>query len=108
MMWYGRYNFLLSDKTQTLAAILLPHLVDETDAQGKFDSMDEQVTYLIGRQDKYTLARYRPSIARFLAWRLPAARSQARTWTNNLAAFQQAAWKDLPHPGSSPCRREPA
>ena len=40
MMWYGRYNFLLSDKTQTLAAILLPHLVDQADAQGKFDSME--------------------------------------------------------------------
>jgi hypothetical protein len=25
MMWYGRHNFLLSDKTQTLAASLLPH-----------------------------------------------------------------------------------
>ena len=38
MMWYGRRNFLLSDKTQTLAAILLPHMVDERTREVKFDT----------------------------------------------------------------------
>ena len=59
MMWYGRRNFLLSDKAQTLAAILLPHLVDAADALDQFDTIDQQVTSLIGQQDRYTLEGYR-------------------------------------------------
>ncbi len=98
MMWYGRYNFLLSDQTQTLAAILLPHLVDETDAQGKFDSVDKQVTYLIGRQDKYSLAQYRSVNRQVFGMEAPTARDLKENLASHLAAFQQAAWKDLPQP----------
>jgi len=56
MMWFGRHNFLLSDKTQTLAAIALPNLVETAGETHRFETIDGLVTYLIGRQDKYTLA----------------------------------------------------
>jgi hypothetical protein len=98
MMWYGRHNFLLSDQTQTLAAILLPHLVDETNAQAKFDSLDKQVTYLIGRQDKYTLAMYRSVNRKVFGMEAPSVRDLKDNLASHLAAFQQTAWKDLPRP----------
>jgi hypothetical protein len=98
MMWYGRHNFLLSDKTQTLAAILLPHLVEEARATAKFDSMDRVVTYLIGVQDKYSLAGYRSVNRKIFGTEAPGFKELSANLDNNLAAFQQAAWTDLPAP----------
>jgi hypothetical protein len=98
MMWYGRHNFLLSDKTQTLAAILLPHLVEEAHATAKFDSMDRAVTYLIGVQDKYTLAGYRSVNRKVFGTEAPGFKELSANLDNNLAAFQQAAWTVLPAP----------
>jgi hypothetical protein len=98
MMWYGRHNFLLSDKTQTLAAILLPHLVDEAHVASKFDSMDGMVTYLIGRQDKYTLAGYRSVNRKVFGTEAPGFHELSANLDGNVAAFQQTAWKDLPAP----------
>jgi len=91
MMWYGRHNFLLSDKTQTLAAILLPHLVDDAHEGSRFDSMDAVVTYLIGRQDKYTLAGYRSVNRKVFGTEAPGFNELSANLDGNLAAFQQAA-----------------
>ena len=98
MMWYGRHNFLLSDKTQTLAAILLPHLVEGAHEGGRFDSLDALVTYLIGRQDKYTLAGYRAVNRKVFGTEVPAFHELSANLDDNLAAFQRAAWSDLPTP----------
>jgi hypothetical protein len=98
MMWYGRHSFLLSDKTQTLAAILLPHLVEEAHATTKFESMDKVVTYLIGRQDKYTLAGYRSVNRKIFGTEAPSVRELSANLDGDLAAFQRAAWSDLPKP----------
>jgi hypothetical protein len=98
MMWYGRRNFLLSDKTQTLAAILLPHLVDAARVRTEFDSMDGVVTYLIGRQDKYTLAGYRSVNQKVFGTAAPGFQELSANLDNNLAAFQRTAWTDLPAP----------
>jgi hypothetical protein len=98
MMWYGRHNFLLSGKTQTLAAILLPHLVEAAHEGRQFDSMDAVVTYLIGRQDKYTLAGYRSVNRKIFGTEAPAFHELSANLDDNLAAFQRAAWSDLPAP----------
>ncbi len=98
MMWYGRHNFLLSDKTQTLAAILLPHLVEGAHEGSRFDSLDALVTYLIGRQDKYTLAGYRSVNRKVFGTEAPAFHELSANPDDNLAAFQRTAWSDLPAP----------
>jgi Protein of unknown function (DUF3160) len=98
MMWYGRHNFLLSDKTQTLAAILLPHLVEGAHEGSRFDTMDALVTYLIGRQEKYTLAGYRSVNRKVFGTEVPAFHELSANLDDNLAAFQRAAWSDLPSP----------
>jgi hypothetical protein len=98
MMWYGRRNFLLSDKTQTLAAILLPHLVETAHVARAFDALDGTVTYLIGRQDKYTLAGYRTVNQKIFGAPAPAFNELSANLDANLAAFQKAAWTDLPAP----------
>jgi hypothetical protein len=98
MMWYGRHNFLLSDKTQTLAAILLPYLVDEAREGSRFDSMDGVVNYLIGRQDKYTLAGYRSVNRKVFGTEAPSINELTTNLDARLTAFQQAAWTDLPAP----------
>lgn len=98
MMWYGRHNFLLTDKTQTLAAILLPHLVDEAGVRTQFESMDGVVTYLIGQQDKYPLAGYRSVNRKIFGTEAPGFKELSANLDGNLAAFQQAVWTDLPAP----------
>jgi len=98
MMWYGRHNFLLSDKTQTLAAILLPHLVEAAQERSRFDSLDGTVTYLIGHQDKYTLAGYRSVNRKVFGTETPGFRELSPNLDDHLAAFQRAAWSDLPKP----------
>jgi hypothetical protein len=98
MMWYGRHNFLLSDRTQTLAAILLPHLVEGAHEKSRFDSMDAVVTYLIGRQDKYTLAGYRSINRKVFGTEAPGFHELSANLDDNLAAFQRTAWSDLPAP----------
>jgi len=98
MMWYGRHNFLLSDKAQTLAAILLPHLVDQAHEASRFDSMDAVVNYLIGRQDKYTLAGYRSVNRKVFGTEVPGFQELSANLDDGLAAFQRTAWNDLPAP----------
>ena len=98
MMWYGRHNFLLSDKTQTLAAILLPHLVDQAREESRFNSMDGVVNYLIGRQDKYTLTGYRSVNRKVFGTETPGINEVSENLDANLAAFQRMAWTDLPAP----------
>src|SRR5208282_4041906 len=98
MMWYGRRNFLLSDKAQTLAAILLPHLVDAADARYQFGAIDGQVTSLIGEQDRYTLDGYRTVNKKVFGVEAPALKELGADLDAKLAAFQETAWKDLPPP----------
>jgi hypothetical protein len=98
MMWYGRHNFLLSDKTQTLAASLLPHLVEGAHESSRFDNIDMLVTYLIGRQDKYTLAGYRSVNRKVFGTEVPGFHELSANLDDHLAAFQRTAWSDLPAP----------
>ena len=98
MMWFGRHNFLLSDKTQTLAAILLPNLVETAHETRRFESFDGVITYLIGRQDKYTLAGYRSVDQKVFGAAAPGIRELSTNLDANLATFQHTAWSDLPAP----------
>jgi len=98
MMWYGRRNFLLSDKAQTLAAILLPHLVDAANADNQFNTIDRQVSSLIGEQDRYTLYGYRTVNKKVFGVEAPALKVLGANPDAKLAAFQETAWKDLPQP----------
>ena len=98
MMWYGRRNFLLSDKAQTLAAILLPHLVEAANARLQFDTIDRQVSSLIGEQDRYTLEGYRTVNKKVFGVEAPALKNLGADLDAKLAAFQETAWKDLPRP----------
>jgi hypothetical protein len=96
MMWYGRHNFLLSDRTQTLAAILLPRLVEVAHETRRIETFDELITYLIGRQDKYTLAGYRSVNQKVFGTAAPGFDELSTNLAANLAAFQRTAWGDLP------------
>jgi hypothetical protein len=98
MMWYGRRSFLLSDKSQTLAAILLPHLVRAADAFDQFYAIDQQVTSLIGQQDRYTLEGYSEVNQKVFGVRAPSLKDLGADLDAKLAAFQETAWKDLRPP----------
>jgi len=98
MMWFGRHNFLLSDKTQTLAAILLPNLVEAAHETRRFETIDGLVTYLIGPQDKYTLADYRSVNQKIFGTPAPGLDELRTNLDANLTAFQRTAWSDLPAP----------
>lgn len=98
MMWYGRRNFLLSDKTQTLAAILLPHLVQAADVLPQFENLNGQVSELVGPQDKYTVDQYESVNEKIFGVIAPSWKELSSNLDTHLAAFQQAAWRDLPPP----------
>jgi hypothetical protein len=98
MMWFGRRNFLLSDKTQTLAGILLPSIVEQAREAHRFESVDTLTTYLIGRQDKYTLAGYRSVNQKVFGTEAPGFRQLTTNLDQNVASFQRTAWSDLPAP----------
>jgi hypothetical protein len=98
MMWFGRHNFLLSEKSQTLAAILLPNLVEAAHETRRFETFDGLVTYLIGQQDKYTLAGYRSVNQKVFGTATPSFRELSTNLDSNLATFQRTAWSDLPAP----------
>jgi hypothetical protein len=98
MMWFGRRSFVLSDQTQTVAAILLPAIVAEAHQEHVFETVDALTTYLIGRQDKYTLAGYRSVNRKVFGTETPGFSQLSSNLDQNLAAFQQSAWSDLPPP----------
>jgi hypothetical protein len=98
MRWFGRRNFLLSNKTATLAAILLPSIIEEAHEARRFESVDALTTYLIGRQDKYTLAGYRSVNQKIFGTETPSFRQFAPDLDERIAAFQRTAWSDLPAP----------
>jgi len=98
MMWYGRRNFLLSDRKMTLAAILIPGLVEKAGATGKTDSLDRSLGYLVGPQDKYTLAGYRAVNNKVFGTETPAATQVGGALDERLQAFVRAADTDLPPP----------
>ena len=98
LMWYGRRSFLLSDKAQTLAAILLPHLVIAADAFGQLYDINVKVTSMMGQQDRYTLDGYETVNEKVFGVRTPGLKELSADLDAKLAAFQEAAWKDLPRP----------
>ena len=98
MMWFGRHNFLLSDSKQTLAAILLPSIVEAAGEKETFDSLDALITYLIGRQDKYTLAGYRAVNQKVFGTEAPSLQQLTANLDENIATFQRIAARDLPAP----------
>jgi hypothetical protein len=98
MMWFGRRNFLLSEKTSTLAAILIPSILDEAHEARRFETVDALTTYLIGPQDKYTLAGYRSVNRKIFGTEAPGFQQLTSNLDQNVSSFQQAAWTDLPPP----------
>jgi len=54
------------------------------------------ITYLIGRQDKYTLAGYRSVNQKVFGAAAPGIRELSTNLDANLATFQHTAWSDLP------------
>ncbi len=98
MMWYGRRTFLLSDKGQTLAAILLPHLVDAANVDNEFGNINDMVTGLIGQQGRYTLDEYKTVNEKVFGVSTPSLKELGDDPDAKLAAFQETAWKELPPP----------
>jgi hypothetical protein len=98
MMWFGRRNFLLSDKKMTLAAILIPGLVEKAQQARPFESLDHSLGYLVGPQDKYTVAQYRSINKRIFGTETPGATQLAAKVDANLEAFDRAVESDLPPP----------
>jgi hypothetical protein len=98
MVWFGRRSFLLSEKTQTLAAILLPSIVEDAHQARRFEAIDAVTTYLVGRQDRYTLAGYRSINRKVFGTETPSFRQLSSQLEENVASFQRAAWADLPAP----------
>jgi hypothetical protein len=98
MMWFGRNNFLLSDKKKTLAAMLVPLIVDGAKEQRAFDTLDALITYVIGKQDKYTLAGYRTVNRKVFGSESPSIGKLELSLDENVASFQKAASNMLPGP----------
>ncbi|MBZ5522322.1 MAG: DUF3160 domain-containing protein [Acidobacteriia bacterium] len=98
MMWFGRRNFLLSNDKQTLAAILLPYIVETAHETRRFEAVDGVATYLVGRQDKYTLAGYRSVNRKVFGMESPSPGQLPSALDQRIAAFKSAAWGDLPQP----------
>ena len=98
MMWFGRRNFLLSDKKMTLAAILIPDLVEKAGGTRRLDSLDRSLAYLVGPQDKYTLAGYRSVNKEVFGTETPGAGQVGTMLDERLRAFSHAAESNLPSP----------
>jgi hypothetical protein len=98
MMWFGRHEFLLSKQTDTLAALLVPGLVDKAQERHAFERLDAQITYLVGRQDKYTLAGYRSVNQKVFGTEAPDLHSLAGNLDTKVTLFQQAVPDTLPGP----------
>src|SRR5262249_16999537 len=90
MMWFGRRNFLLSEKTSTLAGILVPSILDEAGEAARFGTVNALTTYLIGPQDKYTLAGYRSVNRKIFGTEAPGFQQLTSNLEQNVASFQQA------------------
>jgi len=98
MMWFGRRSFLLSEKNHTLAAILVPLLVDEAQERRTFEAMDGLITYLVGRQDKYTLEEYRSVNRKVFGTESPGLRQLAANLDEGVSSFQKTVASELPPP----------
>ena len=98
MMWFGRHNFRISDKEETLAAILVSSIVQGAKEQQTFASLDALVTYLIGRQDKYTLTGYRFVNRKVFGTEVPSYRQLTANLDENIDKFQKTAVSELPAP----------
>lgn len=98
MMWFGRRNFPLADRKMTLAAIFIPGLVDKAQGTRTFESIDSSLEYLVGPQDKSTLAGYRSVNRKVFGTETPGATQVATKLEDNLQAFDRAVESDLPTP----------
>jgi len=98
MMWFGRRNFLLSDRKMTLAAILIPGLLEKARETHTFDSLDHSLGYVVGSQDKCTLAGYRSVNKNVFGTEAPSANQVAVKLDEKLDAFSRAVERDLPPP----------
>ena len=98
MMWFGRRNFPLADRKMTLAAILIPGLVNKAQETHTFESIDSSLEYLVGPQDKYTLAGYRSVNKKVFGTETPGANQFAAKLDDNLQAFERTVDSDLPPP----------
>jgi hypothetical protein len=98
MMWFGRRSFLLSDRRMTLAAILIPGLLEKVQETHTFDSLDHSLDYVVGAQDKYTLAGYRSVNKKVFGTEAPNANQVAIKLDDSLEAFSRAVESDLPPP----------
>lgn len=97
-MWFGRRNFLLSNKNMTLAAILIPGLVEKAQETRTFESLDSSLGYLVGPQDKYSLAGYRSINRKIFGIETPGASQVSLNLDEHLQAFARAVESDLPAP----------
>lgn len=97
-MWFGRRNFLLSDNKMTLAAVLIPGLVERAGATSTLDSLDRSLAYLIGPQDKYTLAGYRSINKKVFGTETPGPDQMGAAVDERLQAFTRSVESDLPPP----------
>ncbi len=98
MMWFGRKNFLLSDRKMTLAAILIPGLLEKAQGMRTFESLDHSLGYIVGAQDKYTLAGYRSVSKKIFGTETPSANQLVVKLDENLQAFNRTVESDLPPP----------
>ncbi len=98
MMWFGRRTFLISKDKETLAAILVPSLVEKAQEQRNFQTLDALITYLIGRQDKYTFAGYRGINRKIFGSEAPTAQQLTTRLDEHIGRFRETAVKELPSP----------
>jgi hypothetical protein len=82
----------------TLAAILIPGLLEKAQGARTFESLDQSLGYVIGAQDKYTLAGYRLVSKKIFGTEAPSASQLAAKLDENLQSFTRAVENDLPPP----------
>jgi len=98
MMWFGRHSFLLSDKTKTVAAILIPGLVKQAKEMETVDRLNGLFSYLVGQEDDYTLWGYRKVNKEVFGTETPTPKDLSADLEGKLDAFQKAVPRLLPSP----------
>jgi hypothetical protein len=98
VMWFGQHSFLLSDKSRTISAILIPGLVKKANEMENVDRLNGLFSYLVGQEDNYTLSGYRKVNKEVFGTETPTAKDLSVDLEGKLDVFQKAATRLLPAP----------
>lgn len=96
MMWFGRRPFLLKDDSKTLAAILVPHLIEASGQSQAYADLDTVLSFLIGAEDNYSVQGYRDVNQKVFGKPAPSTADISQAIDSRLADFRKNVAEMLP------------